>query len=909
MSLGGAAPALAQMPDDLADAGRGDAMPSAIERPSGSERLVRLWDFEDRATHREPIPEEWFRDQHVHGRLAFGIIDREGRERPGFPPWNRAEYSDAMSYSGAWSMSLPTRGGSTALTLSRSVLSVFDGSDYLVTGMVRTAGFRHARARIVVRMLDIDRMLIDRAEFTSEPMISEDGWQRLSVGVDATPGAVWMQIELQALQPSEWRGQDMDEKVRELLPQDFEGAAHFDDLAVYQLPRVELEVLGQWPVAGSTEPPTLTVALRDQAGEALRARLRVFGLDGVLVDERVLETPLDLTPIAWHPALPGYGWYRAEAAILNDVGIVGFAEASFGWTPPGREMSAQSRTPFGIVIDGVDSAVLATTPPMVRASGAGSASLQAWGDDSTVPDPDHLRAAIERLSADGVELTMVLAGVPTGIAAQAGVDRNAVLQLLADTPPEGWLGALRPLLATFGERIRRWQVGRAGDASAWERPDLEQAVASVHEVLRRLIPRPMVVLPGPGSVDATIPAGRTPIADQSEPSMLLEYGVPEASIGEQVRAWSSWAAPAVVIEPLPESVFGQRSRVLAMARRAVLALEGGAAKVSVVRPWQVEPRTRRDDLVLPMPEMVAMRRLVDELSGKTASVRLPLGEGVVGVLFEDERSATLVAWSMGGDPDKSVLDGYLGDGPIVARDLWGNESGQVSAGEPVELTLTEVPLFLRGVDPRIVRLRAGIDFQPRRLSTRGALIAGEVTLVNPFQGQITGRLRMTHPDAWDLRPQIIEFAIEEGGTTTIPVELRIGVAELSGDRELTLEVEAIADRRYPPVLAPIEVQVGLPNLHVLPMYRLVRSPAGRLDLIVEAMITNMGERPVSCSITVLAPGFASEKAPLSGLLPGQVAIRRFSFPDGGRTLPGRTAYISLRETDGNDRLNVELPIH
>lgn len=916
----GATPALGQIPDDEIETIE-RFLRGVIERPSQAQRLVRVWDFEDRATHREAIPADWYRAQHIAERSPFGLPGQPGRYRPGFPPWNEAAYSDQHSFSGDWSMALPTRGGSTALTLSRNALMVFGGSDYLVTVMVQTEALQHARARLVVRMLDANREPVANGTIYSDPVLSEKKWTRLSAYIDATSNAAWMQVELQLLQPSEWNSHGLDERAIELLPQDFRGAAYFDDLAVYQLPRVELAVVGDWPIARSVDSPELTIALRDHAGETLHANMQVVGVDGRLIDQTRIETPLDLTPVSWHPQLPGFGWYWVKATVHNDGDgdLVGFAETAFVWAPPGREIPTQSRLRFGVLIDHPTREVLDSTEAMVRASGAGSAMLAPWPDLSsaelwalgpTLAESEPFQNAIDGLNAMGVELTLALARVPGEIASQAGVDPLAVFQLLADTPSSSWLPALMPLLSTYGERIRRWQIGPTGDSAAINRDDFARAIDTMHSTLQRLIPRPIVVVPGRAEDDPTQPESqRSQLADRAAASMLLPYAVPEAMIDAHLASWSQWSQPSVVIEALPAELFGERAAVYALVRRAILAIEGGAERVMVEQPWHVHPRRRRGDLVLPRPELYAWRRLVDELSGRSPSVRLPMPPGVVATLFESQSDGTLIAWNSGADPRVAVIEGYLGDGPISVVDLWGNPIEEYEAGEPVQIQTTDMPVFIRGVDARIVKLRAGIDFSPRRLPSRGALIASELTLTNPFSEQLTGRLRIAEPAEWEMRPQLLEFAVEPGSTQVYPVELRFGAGELSGPRTLVLEVDAYADRRYPVLRVPIPVEIGLPNLLVLPMYRLVRAEGGRVDVIVEVMVTNTGTEAISSSLTMLIPGYPSERAPLSNMQPGQVVIRRFAFRGGGEALAGKVGMIMLREIDGNDRLNIELPFH
>lgn len=116
-----------------------------MDRPEAARRTVKSWDFEGDAGLFEPVPPGWFRAQDN---------PNTGRVRPGFPAFNAAILDAEVAASGRFSMRLPTRGGSTSLTLAAGVLPAIPDGDYSVVARVRTQGLEHARARIVAWFLD-----------------------------------------------------------------------------------------------------------------------------------------------------------------------------------------------------------------------------------------------------------------------------------------------------------------------------------------------------------------------------------------------------------------------------------------------------------------------------------------------------------------------------------------------------------------------------------------------------------------------------------------------------------------------------------------------------------------------------------------------------------------------------------
>ena len=99
---------------------------------------------------------------------------------------------------------------------------------------------------------------------------------------------------------------------------DVEGDAWFDDIAVWQLPHVEIGTASPSNITREPFGPTWNVSVRDLVGGRLTARLRIYDHDLNLIatDERPMGwgAPSDWN---WTPRLDRFGWYLAELAVLE----------------------------------------------------------------------------------------------------------------------------------------------------------------------------------------------------------------------------------------------------------------------------------------------------------------------------------------------------------------------------------------------------------------------------------------------------------------------------------------------------------------------------------------------------------------------------------------------------------------
>jgi hypothetical protein len=248
----------------------------------------------------------------------------------------------------------------------------------------------------------------------------------------------------------------------------------------------------------------LELRVHDLTGEDLRGELRLFGIDGSLVDSEERVVRADGRAVEWLPRIQRYGWYRASARILNSQGVVGLSVCDFCWLAPGGAADGTTRHRFGVVVPEREREELSLLPEMVAALGAGSVWFEVWGRADRIAtetvlegswrDPwEPIATVVERLLESEREVTFVLDRAPADVAQRARVDGENPLRLMGSTE-SGWLDSLSPLITRFGERVRRWQVGAVGSDRAFYEDDVAATARSIHEALFKLIPRPIVVL-------------------------------------------------------------------------------------------------------------------------------------------------------------------------------------------------------------------------------------------------------------------------------------------------------------------------------------------------------------------------------------------------------------------------------
>lgn len=868
------------------------------DRPESSRRVVRTWNFDDAMSRVEPVPVGWFRAQD----------NPPERDRPGFPAWNIGRIAHGIARSGERSVMLPTKGGNTSMMLSAGAVPALPQADYAVRAFVRTDGLAFSRAGVAAWLLDENLRPIAGTSGRSDLVNTGGQWSEVTAHLRGHDQAAWLQIELLCLQPREFEAA---RSIHQVWPEDYSGAAYFDDVQVSQVPRVELIASAPANIFVGSEAPEVLLSVRDLTGEPLSVELVVLDLDGALVTRESIPAPEAGRLAAWRPGLPRFGWYSIRMTVSSEEEIVGERRMNLIWAPEVPAPDMKDRQSFGVVGESLSPTQRAALPEFLSRILAGSASLAVFTPGSSDDPPgagiDPLSSDAERLLSQGADLTFVLTNLPRALTRDLRIDPDDPIPLLL-APDDPWIPYTSRTLSIFGERIRRWQLGPTGGEASARRANLPADIEVIRRKLRTQIPRPVLAVPWglhtePGAAAA------------SADSLTIHWpvGVPASEIERGFGAsfgGTSGIERTLWIDLPGARTFGARAAAVELARRASAAWAAGARRLTIDRAWEVF--SDAPERLQPTPEAAIWRSLCAVLASSSIVGRLPVADGVTVYMVEPGAGGrgALIGWNDGADPEAAVIEGWLGDGIVTALDPFGNQRRiEWSEGSGHVVQLQEMPTIVSGVDIPLARFRAAARIEPPFLAARAERHQVEVVIENPWPVGITGRLRIAEPVEWTISPRVIPFVLTPGETARVSVEIAFAPGQEAGRQNLIAEVDLTAERRYPVMRWPMALDLGLPTVDLLPSYRIEPSPRSEgTDLVVSLLITNLSESPLTIEAFAQAPGYRAFEAPVSALEPGASVTRRFRFDGGGERLKGRMIRVGLKETTGTGRLNRSLHV-
>ncbi|USN99247.1 MAG: hypothetical protein H6810_00800 [Phycisphaeraceae bacterium] len=887
--------------------------------------MTRRFDFEEQNTNPTDLPRSWIRAQN----------DPPLRVRPGFPLWNRAQLDYTVSAAGAGSVRLPTRGGSASLLLDPGVVPVFPDADYVVTAKVRTDGVTHARARMVVRLLDADGKPLAASGVSSDPVETRGLWRDVLVHIPGNePAAASLQIELLLEQPGptgELPFEDL-----EVVPEDFTGAAWFDEIEVIQVPRVELWT--RWPgnLVPSIDRPEVSLFLRDLVGRPLDVVFEAADLDGDIVDSRALVFDGGRLEQTWTPKLPVLGWYRVRVKVSQDGAPVGSAFTDLVWRSPGLGDTQGAGRPvdsFSLSFASAPTESLGALGDLALASGTSRVIAELWYGGEPA---DHARSAAlvdltNRLTPVNRELGIIVPGLPPEISNVRGA--RGLLAAITDGTHDGakWLD---PLLVDLGHRVRWWRLGALGEAlDASLLPDLDAAVGRV----RGLVPGAVLELPW--SPFNQIAPGM--VAPGLAVSQDLGPGVPPDEVGAVLGDFLSladqagsggWDVPRHTSGFAAQDAdrVGIGPSLDAMLRRAVNTwttvgsdTRGRTLRLDDGWRWQGGRRAQ----FMPNPSAAAWLTLIEMLNNRQAEPLERVAPGVEGVLLSPRigaprgTSSIAVLWPAADSPEPDRVSLLVADGPVRLIDKFGNalavEPGEI---EPTAVRTHRMPwagglVYVDGVDPDLMRFAASVHAEPPLIETRTEPQSLDLVLSNPWPSAIHGRYFVVEPGglsegdvrsrdrAWDIKPRQGAFGIDPGETVRLPIEFEASAGVDAGTSPLVVDLDLTAPTVTGLMRIERRVEVGLKDITMNLSYRY--SPDGR-DIAVFAEITNTGPQTQVVHVYASATGYARQRSAPTPLTPGQQVVKAFSFEGGRAALAGQDIGVGLfiRETGARLRKRI-----
>ncbi len=920
-------------------AGLQPALAQPVEVDVGRDRLMHRFDFEEAAAGNfESMPRYWYimgrTDQTSDPNFNHKPLHRQMIQREGFPRFGRVQFNIPQTEQGDHNLHLGLSSGSVGAFLEVGAIAAVPQSDYAVTARIKTSELRHARARLIAYFVDAQGRRID-ASASATPLLTTEGkWQIVTVKLQGDfPQAAWigMQVELLQVQHQTPLAEgDIVPAVRSarhaVQYQDNKGDAWFDDISIWQVPRIVVRTQSPVNMIVAPHKPLLIFEVRDLSGRKLNAQVNIHDHHGKQVAQ-MARTVGGGEPATWQwtPTLPALGWYLVDM-ILHDPQVataptdaavpaaptsthqtrepVARTIRTLLWLPGYPKIGPGDKRVFSLDVHDAGLEELRLLPRMAQATGLSSVIISAWDRDVSLATHDtrmaELDAILQPLWRQGTLVSMSFSPLPRELAERLDLDPRNPAWMFAK-PAADWAPWVNPLVIRHGQNVRRWHLG-PDVGGEFGSPALVPVIAQAVESINDLTPDPLVVVPWELSTP------RRPTLEHRETAFAMEVSPTIAPA--QFRAYlSDWhqspAANLTLTLPVhPATEMSQRRRVDDLALRVLHAWEANVQGVTIPRPW--DHRHNRLNALHPDPVLSVFATLAQQLHTRRAIGRLALGKHGQSMIFTGERGPMLAAWLDGGPNDKATVSLFLGDNPVIS-DVWGNQTKLELAAGKHTFTLTSTPIFIEGIDADLALLRASFAMTPRLIESSQVTHQHTLTLRNPFPQQLQGELTILEPGRdWKIDPRRIPLAIEPGATMQIPLTLSFPVAEVAGEKRLLARLDFASGKRQSIELTTT-MEVGLQGIEMETGLSFKADNAGRIDATATAFVTNTGNDPRTLYVFAIFPGQPRQERIMT-LKPGQSLMRKFRFNGIDAQTMNQPVRVGLRDTQGPALMNHVLRI-
>ncbi|NLX13205.1 MAG: hypothetical protein GXY44_06055 [Phycisphaerales bacterium] len=851
-----------------------------IDRPPiAGRRIVAHFDFNDRPPGFDnPFPPSW--RQH---RAA------------GFPFYLEGRYDDQVGHEAPPSFRLQLDGGSLAYRYEERTIAVRTASDYVVSCWVRSEGLRNARAYITAYYMDRRGQRIEGTDRRSA-MIGGSGeltdWQHIFVALPGNvPDSRYIGIVLWLAQSRIW--QDGPAPLRSIVNEDVRATAWFDDITVYRLPRVALRTANPGQVFDEDERVELHTEISDPDGLNLVARLHVYSAEGHIILDR--QVPIhtdqngDFESISLDELPPGLYYADLRVSTEDNIPLVhrslSFARVLSRISPP-----AAAGRRWGVILNEVEPSLLAGQGRLLQQLHPEFVKVPVWQARNAIARANGVDESIDRyleaiVEANAEPIAVLRDDLPAGPYVVPGL--NSILDLFEEDPL-----AWKPLIAGTWSRYAGlthiWQIGQDGNEALAGDPRLGEIIPVLAREMQPLIGQPRLA-------DVTL------VNYQDDSPWVADYRaitVPQTVVPDDIRRYLPPLAKGnaeriwLTVESLDDH-YPRELRLADLGRRLAEAYFLNLGGVFMQAPWH--GRTRWFDAqVDPTEDFIVFRTVTDVLGGSMPVSRTHIGGRGRCLVFDRNGMAILFVWDEQAPPEGIEHFVCLGE-DAVQVDLWGRHWPVPTIGSRQAVRIGPMPTFIVHTPTWLVEFRRQFALDPMLLEASFEQRRCLVVFRNTYHEPISGLVRLTPPDNWDIRPIRLPFALQPGEQFRQEIEVHFPLNAEAGIKTFAGDFTIDAERRYR-FVEPAWFELGLKDLDLhTTIYR-----AGSLA-VVRLTLTNRTERMVSFDGFVVAPGRQRMNRPFPNVLPGQSVTKEFAIEQAD-SLRGRTIRVGFNEVEGAYRL-------
>lgn len=850
-------------------------------------RILKTFDFEEKKLgNHEDTPMFWDK---VAGR--------------GFPLYSTGKFDTTSARSEKTSFRLTLDGGSAAYRLQPGRFPVVPSADHFVIGFVKTSALAHARAQITAWLADKDGNRLEGTQVHTRPYASptgKDDWTLLHMFIPGNnPKAASLVLEMALLQPQQRAAQALG--PFDLYQQDIKGSAWFDDLVVFQLPRLAVHVNAVAGIVPPRHKAELSLTVSDLGRDHLTAHLLVQDAAGreahrqqwsFHTDPKTLWTQ----NIALGP-LPA-GLYTATLNVHDRKGVVARRQARFASLETTVERP-QVAPEFGIDATAWPVEAWGELPTALLHANAGLVKLPAWrrdmSEDALIRRDQPFDNLINALQRHEIRTVASFSEIPSALTVRLNEKSDSILALL-DVDPNIWKPYVSFILARYANRVDLWQLGRAGDAFHANDSRYPRLYTKTRGELAALLPDSPLVIPWNALYD--FDAAQYPRA-------ILDLRLPPAIRPAHIPAYiDSFAQQKVgvlaAIEPLDEFKYPRDARLNDFAQRLVYARTANPRAVLMTLPLS-RRATLTESVTEPEELLLVFRTIAQTLSNATYQGELLLHPGVKAFLFDRRGTGTLVLWNEKASDPETTLAIALGKSPVQVE-RFGRTSPVPTDKGIAKLRVTTAPLIITNIDARMAKLRGSFSLGAPTVPAGVGAFQTTVHLVNPYDAPMNGSLHVRGPSGWTVDPPVIPVTIKPGEMLSAPVTLRYPFTAFAGPKVITGRLTLEEDLpRSMELLAHTTLTSDEVDMECFAIF----APNG--DLVLQQMISNTSNAPLNTQAYALVPGMARQQRFVLDLQPGHTVVKRFTFP-GAAALSGKAAAMGLRQPDGKTLLTKAVPL-
>lgn len=693
------------------------------------------------------------------------------------------------------------------------------------------------------------------------------------------------------------------------------GKCWFDDVSVYQLPRIVLQT-GQ-PLNIFTDPERvkldcqvsgarrtdagLRMELYDERGKLLRITERSLLGDStkkmmMLNDGTFANYPVK--HLAWklvdptEPELPVsdlHGYYRLVIKLQDRDTRQMVRELSFVVVDPAN---VPEQTLFGWTLNrSIYDLEQNSFVTALRNVGVNWVKIPVWIDIENYALLERISTLLQKLNRFSIDVVGVLDEPPKAVYERFWQHEQGMAALTADL--KTFQAAIEPVMTQLSLRISRWQLGGDDDTSIAEDMTRIQRMGELKSFFTKYGDESRVGLPWTWML-------QRPKPEQQTWDFTSLVAFPELSASEMAQYVHQLPdVPGrenyLSLQPLPGSQYDLLTRVRDYASRFVETKRLQVERAFVPYPFDPDSGFFREG-DLPTEMLCPWRTLAVELNGATylGSIQLPgFSENHV---FEKDGYATMLVWN--DQPTAERL--FLGE-RIEVMDLWGRRPAILNQGNVQEVAVDSWPLLIRKMDLSVAKVRRSIAFDRNAIdSILGARQPLKLSFENGFPRGISGLISLVNDTLFSPKYSL-NFKVGRGGQFEYTIPMQINQDALCGEQLVRLDFE-FHNEELNSFSAWHPLGIGLDDVEFA-------TRSGMTDnnqFVLKITMINRSEQPVSYVAYLFVPGRKRMSIMFHNVPPGQQSktLRVYNASD----LVGQTIWLSTQDTRRNRKLNYRIEV-